>query len=48
MNYLKVKTKPVNGIENDCHYCCFKLACINICKLEPGYHYEKVERGYKK
>ncbi len=33
-----VKTKG----ENDCHECCFALACINVCNLDKGYHYIKV------
>lgn len=34
---IEVATKG----DSDCHECCFALACIGFCGLEPGWHYEK-------
>lgn len=42
MKYIKTEAIPVNGEENDCHYCCFALSCINPCRLPKGKHYEEV------
>lgn len=40
MKYKEKKTPE--HITNDCDVCCFALACINICRLKKGYHYEEV------
>ena len=44
MYYYQVKTHAINGNTNDCDYCCFKLCCINACRLPAGYHYETDEK----
>lgn len=41
MKYIEVKSVG----ENDCIECVFSLKCINPCRLQSGYHYEKNEQN---
>ena len=41
--YRKVATIQINGLENDCDFCCFALDCIAPCRLPDGIHYEEVK-----
>ena len=40
MEYIEVKSAG----QNDCMECVFSLKCINPCRLQSGYHYEKNEQ----
>lgn len=47
MTYKEIDTIYENGDTNDCHYCCFALACINPCRLPAGKHYEEIQTDYE-